>query len=164
MRDFKRIVETNSSQIKQFGSTLAELVGGQTQLQRSVSVLTTRVDTFPTSISNEIQTKLSTPLGVKFDTLSRLVRSNQQNAPGSTSTPLKGAPLTPAPSPVPRVVKECYICGKRDHTRADCPKKADWCVRCARYGHRHSTCQDRDLECELCLSQGRPSLALGHHK
>ena len=164
VRDFQRLMDTTSSKIKQLGSTIADLVGGQTQLQRSVSVLTTRVDTFPTSISNEIQTKLSTPLGVKFDTLSRLVRSGQQNAPGSTSTPLKNAPLAPAPSPVPRVVKECYLCGRRDHTRADCPKNSEWCVRCARYGHRHTTCNDRYLECELCLSQGRSSLALGHHK
>ena len=164
LRDLKRATEANTSQIKRFGSTLAELVGGQTQLQRSVTVLTTRVDTLPTSISHEVQSKVSTPLGVKLDTLSRLVRSSQQNAPGSTSTPLKSSPLTPVPSPVPRVVKECHLCGGRDHVRADCPKKRDWCVRCAQYGHRHSNCQDRDLECELCLSQGRSSLALGHHK
>ena len=164
LRDFKRATDTHSTQLKNFGSSLTEIVGVQVQLQRAVNVLTTRVDTFPTSISNEIQSKLSTPLGVKFDTLSRLVRSNQQNAPGSTSTPSKTAPSPSAPSPVPRAVKECHICGRRDHTRTECPRKQDWCVRCSRYGHRHSTCQDRDLECELCLSQGRPSLALGHHK
>ena len=163
LREFKRIMDSNSSQIKHFGSTLTELVGGQTQLHRSINVLTTRVDTFPTSISHEVQNKVSTPLGAKFDTLSRLVRSSQSTTPGTTSTPLKTAPLPPAPSPVPRA-KECYLCGGRDHIRADCPKKRDWCVRCALYGHRHSTCQDRDLECELCLSQGRSSFALGHHK
>ena len=82
--------------------------------------------------------------------------------PPPSAPPLPSLP--PPSSPAPRIPKDCYICGKRDHVKADCPRKQDWCVRCSLYGHRHSNCQDRDLECELCLSQGRSSLALGHHK
>ena len=164
LRESKRAFDTTSTQLKQFGSNLAELLSGQAQLHRSLSILSTRVDTLPTSMSHEIQTKFLAPLGTKLDSISHLVRGSQRNVPSSTSTPVKSSPLAPAPSPVPRVTKACYTCGCHDHTRANCPQKHDWCVRCLRHGHRHSACQDRDLECELCLSKGRASLALGHHR